>query len=99
MICGNISNLLFFSFLFPLVWFSFFSFLFFFFLICPPLPWFWTLKNFMFKGDLSHRTHIDTQPFYKSFSLPEDKTEKAKMTIASSSLSQNPAAESTGMQR
>lgn len=49
MICGNISNLLlFFSFLFPLVCFSFFSF---FFLNLPPPPWFWTLKNFMFKGD------------------------------------------------
>lgn len=49
MICGNISNLLFFSFL---VWFSLFSFLFFSFsfLICP-LPLFWTLKNFIFKGD------------------------------------------------
>lgn len=48
MICGNISNLLFFFFF----WFGFlfFPFLFFFFLICP-LSLFWTLKNFIFKGD------------------------------------------------
>lgn len=50
MICGNISN--FFLFLFSFCWFGFLYFLsFFFFLICPPLLCFWTLKNFMFKGD------------------------------------------------
>lgn len=83
MICGNISNLFFFFF-FGLIFFLFFPF---FFLICPP-PLFWTLKNFIFKGDWSHRTHTDTQLFYKSFSLSEDVTEKAKMTISSSGLSE-----------
>lgn len=48
MICGNISNLFFFSFSFGLVFFLFFPFFFF---NLPPPRWFWTLKNFMLKGD------------------------------------------------
>lgn len=63
MICGNISN--FFLFCFSSISFCFVSLGFFFFFL--------TLKNFIFKGDRSHRTHTDTQLIYKSFSLPEDK--------------------------
>lgn len=79
MICGNISNFFSFSFFLLLVWFSLLSFLFFFFFNLPPHSFvFGPLRIFCLKEIEAIETHIDTQPFYKSFSLSEHKNRKTK---------------------
>lgn len=77
MICGNISNLLFFSFLFPLVWFSFFSFLFFFFNL-PPFLGFEPLRILCLKEIEAIELILTLSRFTKAFHYLKTKPKKPK---------------------
>lgn len=77
MICGNISNLLlFFSFLFPLVCFSFFSF--FFFKFAPPLLGFGPLRILCLKEIEAIELTLTLSRFTKAFHYLKTKPKKPK---------------------
>lgn len=77
MICGNISNLLFF-FLFFFLWFAFLSFLFFFFKFAPPLLGFGPLRILCLKEIEAIELTLTLSRFTKAFHYLKTKPKKPK---------------------